>query len=122
MDLSKVKLVVTDMDGTLLNSKGHVSTNFFHLYEQLKKYNVYFAAASGRQYQSIINKLQIIKDEIFIIAENGGLTVKGDKELQSVTLDPAIVQELIPEIRKIKNIYIVLCGKNSAYIETLPSF
>ena len=29
MDFSKVKLVVTDMDGTLLNSKGEVSKRFF---------------------------------------------------------------------------------------------
>ena len=31
MNLSKVKLVVSDMDGTLLNSKGEVSTLFFEI-------------------------------------------------------------------------------------------
>ena len=33
MDLSKVKLVVSDMDGTLLNSKGEVSALFFELFK-----------------------------------------------------------------------------------------
>ncbi|MGB5264204.1 MAG: Cof-type HAD-IIB family hydrolase, partial [Lutimonas sp.] len=32
MSLSKVKLVVSDMDGTLLNGKGEVSERFFELF------------------------------------------------------------------------------------------
>ena len=57
MDLSKVKLVVSDMDGTLLNSKGEVSKLFFELFHQLKNKDILFCAASGRQYNSIIDKL-----------------------------------------------------------------
>ncbi|MBT8322099.1 MAG: HAD hydrolase family protein, partial [Eudoraea sp.] len=37
MDLSKIKLVVTDMDGTLLNTKHEVSPYFFELYHRLKE-------------------------------------------------------------------------------------
>ena len=37
MDLSQIKMVVTDMDGTLLNSKHEVSSRFFEIYEELKK-------------------------------------------------------------------------------------
>ena len=40
MDLSKVKLVVSDMDGTLLNSKGEVSALFFDLFKKLQKQNI----------------------------------------------------------------------------------
>ncbi|MFW2377765.1 MAG: HAD hydrolase family protein, partial [Cellulophaga baltica] len=32
MDLSKIKMVVTDMDGTLLNSDHQVSAKFFSLF------------------------------------------------------------------------------------------
>ena len=78
MDLSKVKLVVSDMDGTLLNSKGEISDLFFELFHKLKKQNIHFCAASGRQYHSIVHKLAIIKDDIFIIAENGGIAKKKD--------------------------------------------
>ena len=48
MDLSKVKMVVTDMDGTLLNSQHEVSDKFFFLFEELKKRDIKFVAASGR--------------------------------------------------------------------------
>ncbi|MBL4724215.1 MAG: HAD-IIB family hydrolase, partial [Lutibacter sp.] len=81
MDFSKVKLVVTDMDGTLLNSKSEVSKEFFKLYKQLKKYNIKFIAASGRQYYSIVDRFESIKNEITIVAENGAFAMHGNKEL-----------------------------------------
>lgn len=118
MDLSQVKLVVSDMDGTLLNSKGEVSEKFFSLFNQLQDYNVHFVAASGRQYYSIIHKLHAIKDKITIIAENGGITIQSDKELLTTKLPTKNINELIPIIRKLNDAHIVLCGKNSAYIET----
>ena len=39
-------------------------------WNQLKKQNIHFIAASGRQYQSIVDRFSDIKDEITIIAEN----------------------------------------------------
>ena len=118
MDLSKVRLVVTDMDGTLLNRKSQVSENFFGLFSKLKKYNIQFVAASGRQYHSIVNKLHTIRDEIFIVAENGGIAISKEQELLSVNLSQKKIDDLLPLIKNLDNVYTVLCGKNSAYIET----
>ena len=81
MNLSNVKLVVTDMDGTLLNSKHEVSPLFFEQFEQLKAKNIQFVAASGRQYHSILDKLKSIKEHITIVAENGAYVVKNGEEL-----------------------------------------
>ncbi len=117
MNLSKVKLVVTDMDGTLLNSKHEVSSRFFNLFSELKNH-IHFVAASGRQYHSITHKLNAIKDDITIIAENGGFAKQGDQEFMVTNLSKEKVHYLIPLIRKISGAYTVLCGKNSAYIET----
>ncbi|WP_053992360.1 HAD family hydrolase [Mangrovimonas sp. TPBH4] len=118
MNLSQIKLVVTDMDGTLLNSKGEVSSNFYKLFNELKTNNVHFIAASGRQYFSILDKLGSIKDEITIIAENGGLTKQGDKQLHANYFPMEDINRLIPILRNIEDSYIVLCGERSAYIES----
>jgi len=118
MDLSKVKLVVSDMDGTLLNSKGEVSKLFFELFHQLKNKDILFCAASGRQYNSIIDKLAPIKDDIFVIAENGGIAKKGDQLLTLNALSEVKINNIIPIIRTIPNAHIVLCGKNKAFIES----
>ena len=118
MNLAKVKLVVSDMDGTLLNEAGQVSPQFFELHKQLKKHNVHFIAASGRQYYSIIDKLDRIKNEITVIAENGGIAKYGDKILLTKSLPKKIVKELILKIRGIDDAYIVLCGMKSGYVES----
>src|SRR6056300_309890 len=86
MNLSQIKLIATDMDGTLLNSKHEVSNLFFELFKEIKKHNILFVAASGRTYYSIIEKLNSIKNEIIIVAENGGIVVDNDTVLLSTPL------------------------------------
>lgn len=116
MDLSKIKLVVTDMDGTLLNSNHEVSDRFFYLFEKLKKRNILFAAASGRQYNSIVDKLSPIKDHIIVIAENGGFAVQNSKELVSTPLSHTSKNEVLHLLEKVANVHPVLCGKKNAYL------
>ncbi|MBG7630544.1 MAG: HAD family phosphatase [Bacteroidetes bacterium] len=118
MDFSKVKLVVTDMDGTLLNSKSEVSDRFFEAYHQLKKHNIRFIAASGRQYFSIVDRFEDIKNEITIVAENGAFAKHGNQELFTSALPLEYISRTINILRALDNVYIVLCGKNAAYIET----
>ncbi|MCM4165837.1 MULTISPECIES: HAD family hydrolase [unclassified Arenibacter] len=116
MDLSKVKMVVTDMDGTLLNSKHEVSNKFFQLFEELKKRDIRFVAASGRQYNSIVDKLNTIKDDIIIVAENGAFVKEQDQELLATPLNQTIIKDIIELLRNVADIHPVLCGKNNAYI------
>jgi hypothetical protein len=81
MDFSKVKLVVTDMDGTLLNSKGEVSKRFFNIYNELKKTPNTFCCRKWTSIPKYNNKFDAIKNEITIIAENGGIVKQGNQEL-----------------------------------------
>jgi hypothetical protein len=118
MDFSKVKLVVTDMDGTLLNPKGEVSSRFINQFSELKKHNIHFVAASGRQYQSISDKLHLIKNDISIIAENGVLMKYNDKAHVLLKLTEANISNALSALRQINDVFIVLCGRKSAYIET----
>lgn len=117
MDFSKVKLVVTDMDGTLLNSNHEVSDRFFEIHKALKEKNIHFAAASGRQYHSVISKLQTLKEDITIIAENGAFGMQGDEELFTYDLPIEKLLSTIEFARDIPGIRIILCGKKYAYIE-----
>ncbi|WKK67413.1 HAD family hydrolase [Lutimonas zeaxanthinifaciens] len=117
MDLSRVKLVVSDMDGTLLNSKSEVSLEFFKLFDALQAHKVHFVAASGRQYTSIHEKLSQISEQITIVAENGGYIRQGNKELGSIHLTADRVKDLLPVLKASEGLYYVVCGKNSAYID-----
>ena len=117
MNLSGIKMVVTDMDGTLLNSKHEVSKHFFALFEELKKRNILFVAASGRQYNSIIEKLDPIKNDIIVVAENGSYAMQQEKELLSTPLSNNTVKRLLEIISSLENVHPVLCTKKGAYIK-----
>lgn len=118
MDLSNIKLVVSDMDGTLLNSNHEVSNQFFELFKKLQEKNILFCAASGRQHNSIVERLAKIKEDIFVIAENGGVAKKGKEVLLSNFLEAEKVLKILPILREINGTNIVLCCDDAAYIES----
>ena len=115
MDLSQIKLVVTDLDGTLLNSKHEVSPLFFELFEVLKKHHVLFVAASGRPYYSIIEKLHPIKDDIIIVAENGGIVMEQNNLLLSTPLRRGKILDIESLINSKDEIHPIFCTASKAY-------
>ncbi|GLC31074.1 Cof-type HAD-IIB family hydrolase [Clostridium omnivorum] len=112
-----IKLIATDMDGTLLNEQGYLSYEIFDIIKKLNEKDILFATASGRQYYNLENKFSPVKDDIIYIAENGCYVVNKDTEISSNYLDKKIVKDLIHTARKVDGIDIVLCGKKAAYIE-----
>ena len=117
MDLSQIKLVVSDMDGTLLNSNHEVSSLFFDLFKELKKHNILFVAASGRPYYSITEKLDSIKDEIIIVAENGGIVIEKENLLLSTPIRKEYLSQVESLINSNNHIHPVFCTKLKAYFK-----
>lgn len=112
-----IKFIATDMDGTLLNERNEIHEDFYNVFKKIKEKEIVFAAASGRQYYNLLKKFEAIKDNMMFIAENGTFVVYKGKELLVNGLDKETVNELIEIGRTIKESYIILCGKKSAYIE-----
>ena len=104
------------MDGTLLNSSHEVSGRFFELFQELQKRKILFVAASGRQYNSIVDKLSPIKDDIIVIAENGGLVMHKEAELLSTILATDKRNDVLGILQGVEKIHPVLCGKQNAYL------
>lgn len=104
------------MDGTLLNPNHEVSSRFFHLYEALSSKGIRFAAASGRQYNSIVSKLLPIRDQIFVIAENGGLAMHGEREIVSTPLNPDLKNSVLDSLGRSQEVHAVLCARNNAFV------
>lgn len=118
MSQNTIKFIAADMDGTLLDNEGHLSPDFFDLFQQLAQRNIIFAVASGRQYYSLLKTFDPVKDRMMFIAENGTLVMQQGKELFSCTIDTDSIHRIIKSARLIQGAHIVLCGKKSAYIET----
>ena len=113
-----IKLVITDMDGTLLDDNHKINDEFWEVFEKLKEKGIYFASASGRQYYNLLKNLERIKDDIYFVAENGTYMVHRGEELfiNSLPMDDA--RKLITKARRVESADIVLCGKKSAYVES----
>lgn len=114
--MAHIKMVVTDMDGTLLNSNHEVSTRFLKVFQHLKQQNILFVAASGRPYYSIVEKLKSIKQDITIVAENGGLIINDENLILTHNLKQKTLRQLYDLVIKIKATYPIFCSKDQAFI------
>jgi Cof subfamily protein (haloacid dehalogenase superfamily) len=113
-----IKLIASDMDGTLLDENGCIPEEFFDIYETLNSKDIVFVAASGRQYYTLERDLDSIKDNVIFIAENGSFVMHENKELYSCHIDKITVQDLIQVGRRVEGTKTVLCGKKGAYVES----
>lgn len=123
MDKSNIRLIVSDVDGTLLNSAHELNPKFFSVFEQLHSAGIHFAVASGRQYQNLRKVFGQIEDRIVFAAENGSYVLFQGNEMLSTALASAEIKELVTIGRQIPSANLVLCGKKSAYVENSdPAF
>jgi Cof subfamily protein (haloacid dehalogenase superfamily) len=116
--MKDIKLVVTDMDGTLLNSKGELSDLFYPVFAKLKADGIRFAAASGRQFFNLEKRFETLKDDVIFVAENGSYVMYQNQELYLRPLENEIAKTLIQTARQIPNAYAIFCGKKKAYVES----
>jgi Cof subfamily protein (haloacid dehalogenase superfamily) len=123
MPISDIRLVATDMDGTLLNSKHELSSTFEPVFKKLKEQGIIFVAASGRQYYNLLKTLDSVKDEVIFAAENGSYVVFRDEEIHVQPIEHEIVRDLIRISKGIPHTFPIICGKKKAYVQNAePEF
>lgn len=122
-NLEKIRLIATDMDGTLLNSSHELDPRVFEYIDLFKKHGILFAAASGRQLYNLEKCFSSARQDMLFVAENGGFVKFGDQELHLQPLDRNRVREIIEIARTIPNSYLIFCGRKKAWVENdAPEF
>ena len=116
-----IRLVIADMDGTLLNDEKELHAQFWPLVDELHRRGVLFCPASGRQYYTLLDEFADIADEMVFIAENGAIVMRSGVEISSDCLSPDDARQLIVALRQAiaagADAGVVVCGKKTAYIE-----
>ncbi|MDX2674919.1 Cof-type HAD-IIB family hydrolase [Streptomyces sp. NY05-11A] len=116
-----IRLVVTDMDGTLLDDDKKVPEGLWDTLARLRERGVLFSPASGRQYATLAAEFAQVADGMVFIAENGTYVVRDGAELSSDPLDAGAVARVIEAVRSLAaggvDMGAVVCGKRSAYVE-----
>lgn len=112
-----MKLVITDLDGTLLSSNSELPSDFYEVYESLKEKGIKFAVASGRQYASIRKLFEPIVDEIYYIPENGALVIHEDEIILQRTLTEEDIIRVINATDDISELR-SFCAKDYTILES----
>lgn len=113
-----IKLVATDIDGTLIGDGKHkLDPRMNELIIELKEKGIVFVAASGRQYPSIRKLFEDVQDDMIFVAENGAYVVCRGVEIDEVTMNRELAVRLIKEIRKMEDCFFTVSVKEKFYIE-----
>ncbi len=113
-----VKLVASDLDGTLLlNDAQTLNPEIFDLIRELRSRGILFAAASGRQYANMRRLFEPVKDDIIYICENGALIIDKGRIIYKETIERSVGEEILRTIRDRENCEILLSGENTSYIQ-----
>lgn len=111
-DKAMIKMVVSDMDGTLLNKRSEISSGNLEAIHRLEDNHIEFVIASGRDYHGVYNVLDRYGLTCEAILGNGSEYVdKQGNILMSCYMDKALIKPVV-SIFSDKNIpYMVFTTK-----------
>lgn len=112
-----IKLIASDIDGTLLEDGGHsLNPELFDVILKLRARGMQFAAASGRQWASIEAVFEPIKEKIFYLSDNGAYVGCHGRNLFLNEIDRNLIHEVIRDIRA-EGLTAVLSGADVVYLD-----
>lgn len=112
-----IKIFASDLDGTLLPPTKIMPDETFGLIKKIKASGGLFVPASGRQLPNLLKLFSPVKDDVAIIAENGGVVWQGGKVIFTDPTPAQDVKRALDVIRKEKHLHPVVCCPDCAYVE-----
>lgn len=116
-----IKLIATDLDGTLLDENGDLPQDFEKVLKDLTtNHSIKFIAASGRPYNTLKEDFKTLTNDIIFVSDNGALITDHNVIIHTNFIENKLVKEFISHYRKINkgNLDIILSCKSTAYIES----
>ena len=116
--MDKVKLIATDIDGTLLpEGTDKINPEIFQVIRKLKGQGLVFAAASGRQFYSMEHLFAPVSNDMIFIAENGAYVSCRGQDMLLRVMERKSVERLVKQLREIPGACITLNAKDMFYVE-----
>lgn len=112
-----IKLVVTDIDGTILIPEKGINNSVKQCLRELKEKGIHVAIATGRSFASAKYIAKEVGIECPLICYQGGLINSFDGEILNVKyLDEKIAREIVKDCRK-RNIHLNVYIEDKLYVE-----
>lgn len=113
-----IKLIVTDMDGTLLNSEKHLPPDFYEVITRLRAQGTAFCIGSGRTWATLQSNFAGHLQDLDFICENGAFVVENGKHTFESVIPHSTVQAIVQTVLEVmhEDMNIMLCGKKGAQL------
>ena len=110
-----IRLIATDLDGTLLKPDGTMPEGIFELIDELRALGIRFAAASGRQFGNLRRLFAPAAASMGFLCENGAV-VALDGEVIGVTAIPrGVGLEIISDLEAL-GMDVLVSGRHTCYV------
>ncbi|MBP4139940.1 Cof-type HAD-IIB family hydrolase [Flavobacterium geliluteum] len=103
-NLSTIKVIVTDLDGTLLNPQHRISDYTKSIFEELHQQNYLIIVATGRHHLDAMAIIDALGVPVYLVSSNGARIHSPEKQelfsfnLKSEVVKAALSVEIDPEI------------------------
>ena len=114
MNFTQIKMIICDMDGTLLDNQKNLPPHFNQIYKELYDRNIIFAISSGRQMGEVKKYFKRNKT-IYLMAENGGYIQHNGDTLLADYMNQEDVYKLVDYVNTLKGTAPMLSGKKAMY-------
>ena len=111
-----VKLIASDIDGTLLQGTHELSQVLFSEIRRLKRNGIVFCAASGRRYADLRRLFRPVADDIAYVCENGAIVYYQDQAIFRKGLPRETAEQIAAEIMSTPSCEVLISGESAAYI------
>lgn len=109
-----IKIIATDMDGTLLDDDKQLPANFEDVITGLSRKKINFVISSGRSFNVLRKQFSKHLDDLTFICDNGAYIVIGGKNVYTSVIDRQTVMNVIDYCES-KGYTLILCGKKGAW-------
>lgn len=117
-----MKLIATDLDGTLLNDEGMVSAENAEAIKKAMDLGIKFVVATGRSYDAAKMPLQEVNITCPIISLNGAVSYEVDQTIiHKIEMDQEVARKILKVCQK-HDMYIEFFTSNGIYSESRDGF
>lgn len=112
-----IKLIASDMDGTLLDDDKNLPGDFFEVLSELWRRGIRFAVASGRSYDAVAHLFpEEYRSRLEFICDNGANIYHEGKQAGFTPLERSVFEQLIKACEGIgRQIRVLVCAGKGTY-------
>lgn len=109
-----IKLIASDLDGTMLDDGKNLPENFAEVLNGLKDRKIRFAVSSGRSYCSLKKQFCDYVDDLIFICDNGAYVCDRGKTVSASVMPAAAVKNIV-RFCTAQGLGLLLCGKKGTW-------